>query len=207
MAFRLVAGSANPVYLVGGEAGDGTIIDNANPLPVTGTFTGTVTSTPTASELHIGQVGGEGITITVTPTLTVAGAYAAGDFVGTSTTAMTFANAARVSGGSGVIETAMLVDGDLQSIAAELWLFDTAPTPPNDNAAWSISDADALTCIGVIPFSSYYASALNSVSVAKAQNIAFSAVGGTSIYGCLVTRGAPTYVSGNLSVRLAIMQD
>ena len=160
-----------------------------------------------ASDQSVLTVGGSGITITVTPTLTVAGAYAANDYVGTSTTAMTFANAARVSGGSGVIETAILVDGDLQSIAAELWLFDTAPTPPNDNAAWSISDADALTCIGVIPFSSYYASALNSVSVAKAQNIAFSAVGGTSIYGCLVTRGAPTYVSGNLSVRLAIMQD
>ena len=71
-----------------------------------------ITATLTASELHIGQVGGEGITTTVTPTLSVAGRYAANDFVGTSATAMTFANAVRVSGGSGVIETAILVDGE-----------------------------------------------------------------------------------------------
>jgi len=162
--------------------------------------------TLTSSELHLGQVGGEGITVTVTPTLSVAGAYVANDFVGTSATAMTFANAARVAGGSGVIESAVLVDGDLQSVDAELWLFDTAVTPPNDNAAWTISDAHALTCIGVIVFDTYYASALNSVGVANGLNIAFSAIA-TSIYGCLVTRGAPTYTSGKLSVRLSILQD
>jgi len=199
MAKRLIQGPASPVWVVGADGIPGEITVNQGAA-------GTDPWLVEVSDEPV-EVVGIGTTITVTPTLTVAGAYAAGDFVGTSATAMTFANAARVSGGSGVIETAILVDGDLQSIAAELWLFDTAPTPPNDNAAWTISDANALTCIGVIPFSSYYASALNSVSVARGLGIAFSAVGGTSIYGCLVTRGAPTYVSGNLSVRLAIMQD
>ena len=161
-----------------------------------------------AGETHIGQVGGEGITITLTPTLTVAGAYVANDFVGTSATALIFAGAARVAGGSGVIKSALIVDGDLQSIGCELWLFDTNVTPPADNAAWTISDADAATCIGVIPFSTYYASALNSVSNGIVPNggIEFSAVA-TTIWGCLVTRGTPTYTSGKLSVRLNIMQD
>ena len=164
------------------------------------------TNSVTAGEEHIGEVGSAGTTITVTPTLSVAGAYVSGDFVGTSATAMTFADAVRVSGGSGVIESAIIIDGDLQSIACELWLFDTAVTPPNDNAAWTISDADALTCIGVIPFNVYYASALNSVAPKSGLNIAFSAIA-TDIYGCLVTRGAPTYTDGKLSVRLSILQD
>ena len=161
---------------------------------------------PGASETHIGQVGGEGTTVTVAPTLTVAGAYVANDFVGTSATALIFANAVRVAGGSGVIESAVLIDAALQSAACELWLFDTNVTPPADNAAWTISDGDAATCIGVISFSSYYASALNSVSSQKGLGIAFEAVA-TTIWGALVTRGTPTYASGNLTIRLQIMLD
>lgn len=159
-----------------------------------------------AGEAHVGQVGGSIVTVTVTPSLSTAGLYAANDYVGTSATAMAFANVVRVPGGSGVIESAVLIDKALQSVSCELWLFDRAVVPPNDNAAWSISDNDAAQCIGVVPFSSYYASALNSVSIARAQNIAFVAVNRT-IWGCLVTRGAPTYVSGSVVVRLSVLQD
>jgi len=160
----------------------------------------------TAGETHIGEVGGRCTTISVTPTLTVAGAYTAGEFVGTSATALVFANAVRVSAGSGIIESAVLVDYALQSVACELWLFDTAVTPPADNAAWTITDAHSATCIGVIPFSTYYASALNSVSSEKGLGIAFKAIA-TTIWGALVTRGTPTYASGDVTVRLSIMQD
>jgi hypothetical protein len=171
---------------------------------------GTATVTPTASEVHLGEVGGKGVTITVTPTLTVAGAYSANDFVGTSATGMTFAGAARVNTGSGVIQSAVLVDYALQSAPCELWLFDVAPAGlPADNAAFTITDAAALTCIGVIPFSTYYASALNSVSYGLNMPIAFRCVGAAvkDIYGVLVTRSTPTYATGDLSVRLQISQD
>jgi len=196
MVFRLVAGSANPVYIVQEIGNDVRPVSAVNPLSIA----------PTASEVHLGQVGGEGITVTVNPVLTVAGAYIAGDYVGTSAAAIPFANVVRIAGGSGVIESAVLIDAARQSIACELWLFDTAVTPPADNAAWTVTDGNAATCIGVIPFSTYYASALNSVAPANGLNIAFSAVA-TTIWGCLVTRGAPTYASLNLTVRLAIMQD
>jgi len=159
-----------------------------------------------AGETHIGQMGGKIATVQVNPVLTVAGAYSAGDFVGTSATALIFANAVRVSGGSGVIQSAELIDYALQSAAAELWLFDTAITVPNDNAAWTLTDAHAATCIGIIQFSSYFASALNSVSVARGLGIAFKAVA-TTIWGALVTRGTPTYASLDLTARLNIMQD
>lgn len=159
-----------------------------------------------AGETHIGEVGGKVATVSVNPVLTVAGAYSANDFVGTSATALIFANAVRISGGSGVIQSAILVDAALQSKAAELWLFDTDITPPADNAAWTLSDAHAATCIGIIQFSNYFASALNSVSVARGLGIAFRATA-TTIWGALVTRGTPTYASLDLTVRLNIMQD
>lgn len=161
-----------------------------------------------AGEAHVGEVGGNTITVTVTPTLTVAGAYIAGDFVGTSATAGVIANAARVAGKGGVLESVAVIDGDKQSVAGELWLFDTAVTPPADNAAWTITDADAATVIpgGVIPLSTYYASALNSVAVARGVALSYTCVA-TSLYFCFVTRGAPTYTSGKLSLRFNFMRD
>lgn len=159
-------------------------------------------------EAHLGAVGGHTACIDVTPTLTVAAAYVANDYIGTSGTAMTFTNAARVNNGTGVIIGAVLVDYALQSVAGELWLFDTIPTPPADSAAWSIADTDALRCIGVIPFSTYYASALNSVSPSGPLAIAFQTLPASrNLYGCFVTRGAPAYASGDLTFRLRVLQD
>lgn len=145
--------------------------------------------------------------ITVTPTLTVHAGYVAGDFVGTSTVPMTFAAAARVPGGTGFIISAVLVDYAGQSVQGELWLFSGTVTPPADSAAWTIADADALKCIGVIPFATYYASALNCVSQWSGQ-IGFKCGNGSiDLYGCFVTRGAPAYASGDISFRLMFTQD
>lgn len=157
---------------------------------------------------HIPAVGFKGLPIDVAPTLTVAGAYISGDYVGTSGAAMEFANAARATGLTGTVTSAVLVDYANQQIAGELWLFDTAPTPPADNAAWTISDAHAARCIGVIPFSTYYASALNAVSNGNMPNggLDFKAAA-TSLFGGFVTRGAPTYATGNLTFRLFVRQD
>jgi len=161
-----------------------------------------------AGENHLGEVGGKSATVSVTPTLTVAGAYSANDFVGTSATAMTFAGVARVNAGSGVIVSAVLIDYALQLAPGELWLFDTAPAGlPADNAAFTLTDA--ATLIGIIPFSTYYASALNSGSAGLNLPISFNCVGGAvkDIYGVFVTRGTPTYASGDVTIRLQIAQD
>jgi len=165
-----------------------------------------------AGEAHVGQVGGEIYTVSVNPVLTNAGAgaYTAGDYVGTSGVAFTIANAVRVAGGSAILESAVLIDKALQSASMELWLFDTAPTPPADNAAWTISDADALTAIpgGVIPFQTYYASALNSQSPVRGLGLSFNATAASrDIYGCLVTRGTPTLASLDLMLRMTFLQD
>ena len=152
---------------------------------------------------------------TVTPTLSTGGTYSANDYVGTNATPMEFTNCAPAvswsgGGGGGLIVGARLIDGALQSVSTELWVFDSTITAPNDNAAWSLSDADAKKLVCVIPFSTYYASALNSVAegvpsggAAKFQCAADS----KSLYGCLVTRGAPVYANGDVTVRLTVLPD
>ena len=155
------------------------------------------------------SIGEHTAVVDVTPTLTVAGAYAANDFVGTSATPMTFAGCARVNAGTGLIYRVELVDYAKQSIAGELWLFNTAPAGlPADNAAFTITDADAKQCIGVVSFNTYYASALNSVSPVGNLTIGFKCLAGSmDLYGVFVTRGAPTYATGDLTFRLICVQD
>ena len=139
-----------------------------------------------------------------------AAAHAAADFCGEDAVPMTFANCAAENGGSGKVIGCTFIDGDKQSIAGELWLFDRAPTGlPADNAPFSISDADAKYLIGVIPFATYYASALNSVSVgAPSSPIVFKCAGNSkSLFGAFVTRAAPTYVTLIPFFRLFVTQD
>jgi hypothetical protein len=150
-----------------------------------------------------GSTTSEAISIEVTPTLTVHATYVSGDYVGTSGVAMAFTSALLVSGQRYFVQSAMLIDRALASIAGELWLFDTIPTPPADSAAWTISDAHAARCVGVIPFSAYYASAANSVAQQATNPVSFKALG-TTLYGCYITRGAPALASGDLTFRLEI---
>ena len=153
-------------------------------------------------------VGGKATVVSATPTLTVAATYVSGDYVGSTSDEIEFTECVLSAGGSGTIVSAILVDYALQSVAAELWLFDTGITAPADSAAWTITDAMSKTCIGVIPFSTYYASALNSVAPVYNIGLAFKCIAGsTSLWGALVTRGAPSYTSGDLTVRLVIWQD
>ncbi len=192
---KLVDGTLGSTAVIAGDAASGLDVD---------------VTRIAAGETHLGAVGGHTAIVTVTPTLTVHATYVANDFVGESGVPMTFA-VARVNAGSGTVISAALIDYIPASVAAELWLFDTTVTPPADSAAWTISDAHALTCIGVIPFSTYYASAVNSVSMGSVGvGIPFVCGAGVkNIFGCLVTRGAPAYINtaGDVVVRLGVIQD
>ncbi len=145
--------------------------------------------------------------------MTSAGAYHANDYVGVDHIPFTIASAAAVNAGTGTILGATLVDYAAQSISAELWVFDTLPGPgniPHDNAAWTLADAEIARCVGVITFTTYYASALNSISngTVPSGGLGFKCLtGSTSLYGAIVTRGAPTYASLDLWVKLFILQD
>jgi hypothetical protein len=169
---------------------------------------GDVTLLP--SEAHIGAVGGNAFGVDVTPTLSVAATYVANDYVGTNNVAMVFPNCARLNGGFGWITRALLVVSIVDTVALELWLFDTAPTGLGlDSAAFTITDADAARCVGVIPFQTFYTSALNSVAGGYMPNgpMGFQCLPGSrDLYGAFKTNGAPAYVGNNLTSRLIGIQ-
>lgn len=146
--------------------------------------------------------------VNVTPVLTVHATYVAGDYVGTSGAAFEIPGAARIAGGSGLILSTQLIDAIAASVAGELWLFDQAVTPPDDSAAWVLSDADMAHWIGTIPFNTYYANANNSGAQGdlSAQTYSFKCpAGATSIFGCYVTKGAPGYNANVLTFRFLII--
>jgi hypothetical protein len=173
-----------------------------------GDGTYTLKSVQAAGTSYIGTVGGNSTYVTATINMTVASGYVTGDYVGVSATSLEIPNVGKIDGGSGLVVAATLHDKAKQSVAGELWLFDAAVTPPADSAAWSISDADMLHFLGVIPFSTYYASALNSVSQIETGRLGFKcAAASKSIWGCYVTRGSPVYTSGDLVLRLFISQE
>ena len=153
---------------------------------------------------------GDTVIIDQTLTITTGGAQGSGDYVGVDHVAMTFTDCARLLGGTGTIPRVLFVDYDLQAISGELWLFDTAPAGlPDDNAAFTITDADAARCIGVVPFNTYYASALNCVSpgVPLTPIVFQCAAASRDLYGAFVTRGTPTYVTAHPTFRLVVWQD
>lgn len=148
-------------------------------------------------------------------------AYAAGDVVSDSTSAptvITFSNATKESGGFGTLVHAICIDS--ANVATkpdlELWLFDTTVTPDNDNAAFTPTDAELLTLVGVIPFptasfkvgDATVGAGGNSVCSVADINIPFKTVGATnsSLYGVLVVRNAYVPVSAeSFSFRLKVV--
>jgi hypothetical protein len=203
---------STPVRIVSGGTGGGTVaIDqvtpHANEVVVVG---GTGQIQLVAGESHVGAIGGNYVSVTMTPTLTTGATYVANDFVGTDDVPITFASVVRLNAGTGRVVDATLYDYVPSSVAAELWLFEATITAPKDSAAWAISDAHSLLCIGIVEFNRYYTSANNSVSNGEMKNgsIGFTCgAGSRSLFGCLVTRGAPAYTNGLVSVRIGVAQD
>jgi len=157
-----------------------------------------------AGETHIGKVGGEGINISQTPTVT-AGAYSANDAVGGL---LTFANAGRVSGVGGVIKNMLLLDDAGQDATMELWLFNQTFTAMADNAAWAPSEADLRKLVAIISTVDGAWFAAGTPSAARVEVSQRYAVTGTSLFGQLVTRGTPTFAAtDDITVVVGLLQD
>lgn len=143
-------------------------------------------------------------------------AYAAGDVVAESTSAATvwtFAGMARSLGLGGILQGAVMIDSVAQSTKPdlELYLFDTAITTQNDNAAWAPTDSDMEKCLGMIAFSSGQfktGSGNGIVNVEGISKVFQCASAARDLYGILVVRNAYTPASGEkIVIRLAVIQD
>jgi len=172
---------------------------------------GTGTSTPVVATKDIGSaqhqqviVGGGVLLISQTPTISTS-AYTAKDAVGGK---LTFASAARWSGAGGLIVGLSIDDLDQERAPLELVLFNQDFTASSDNAVFDPSDADLANLIAVIPLTQYFDFNDNAAGYVGNLAIPYACVGGTSLYGQLVTRGTPTYTAtSDLVVKLHVLRD
>ena len=143
---------------------------------------------------------------TETPTIT-AGAYSAGDAVGGLLTFDIIQN----HNIGGIIKSVVITDKAKQSVEFDLVLFNQTFTPTADNAAFDVSDADLLNCVGVanIPTTAYMDFVDNSVAIVGNLFVsAKSADDNGKLYGQLITRGTPTYAStSDLQIRVIMEVD
>lgn len=149
------------------------------------------------------------VRISVTPTISTSPAYTSGDCVGGL---QTVANAVRISAGSGILQSVIVVDNtQAQRAAMDLVFFDRSVTTQGDNNAFAVSDADMAFCLGVVSIGAYNTAwagtPLN--SVASLFNIGLPFVlTGTSLFVQAVVRGTPTYVATtDLIFNYGILQD
>lgn len=147
--------------------------------------------------------------------------YAAGDVINESASAgtvITFTNAGRTKGNSGIINSAQIIDSANQVLPPTLilWLFAAEPTTVNDNEAFAPTDAELEdSLIGIITFNELLvgnpaaAAAGNYMLQAKNQNLEFvCGLTSRTLYGVLQVVNAYTPISAEkFTIKLGIFQD
>lgn len=143
--------------------------------------------------------------------------YAANDAWADSTSAptaggFTFTGAGRTSGGSGIITDLSIISSNDPStlLQGEIWIFDSAPTAVDDNAAFALSDSDAKKLVGVVPFtlaSTTGGSGTNSFASVQNLNLGFTCVGTTNLRYLVKVKNAYTPASAEvLTVRAKVIE-
>ena len=168
----------------------------------------TETVTLAAGETHIGEVGGNSLVVTVTPTVT-AGAYTALDIVGAI---QTIANATRVSGEATILQSITVTDLNKQNVELTIFFFNANPANGTytDNIALTIHDTDMAMCVGKVKVSATDYSSASASSVATVSNLALLLTpAATSLFAIAqASSSAPTYAStSDVSIRYGFLRD
>lgn len=161
------------------------------PFPVTGASGGSGGALE-ASEAHIGETANWSGVVTPTITVSTSPAYTAGDSIGGK---ITLANAVRVSGGSSLLQSIMMLDRANQKPIGTILIFNADPSAATltDNAAFVFS-TDDLKVVAEIPVITSDWVTINSKAVANLRNIGavVKAASGTSLYAAFVATNTPT---------------
>lgn len=201
---------ASDVVTYSGDAGQN--VQLIRPVGVTGSEgSKTVVDIPTDGTYGLGVEVKRGVgvsyfvTVTGSVTLPTGSTYTATNAMSDSATSPitggnTLTDCARVSGGSGIITdivfTASVSPATL--LQAELWLFNQAVTNINNNAAFALSDAEILTCVGKVAFSMESAGANNSIYHAQGLNLGFTCVGTANLRYLLRAKNAYVWASSEV---------
>lgn len=160
-----------------------------------------------AGEAHVGQVGGHTALASVTFSLDTS-AYASGDLIAET---QAVAGAFRVTDGTGVLASVTLNDKDDQGVALYIVILDANVSLGTENAAPSISDANADSILGIVAVATSDWIDLGGCKVANIRGINLpvkAASGTTSLYiGLVNSTGTPTFTASGVTARLGILQD
>ena len=142
--------------------------------------------------------------IAVAPTMDTA-AYATSDQFGPE---LTFANAARASGGTGRIVGVTVMDESDTSGPIDIWIFDSTTTPAGDNAVFSVADADLVKVVAVIQLMGSYDGGAGRISQAFNISVPYTCSGSANLYGVMMTRAAVDLVAADdITVVLYVDRD
>lgn len=141
-------------------------------------------------------------------------AYAANEVWSDSTTSptaggFTLSNVCSASGKSGTFLSATVISSNdpATTLIGEIWVFDSAPTAVNDNAAMALSDSDALKLVGVVPFTlgtTQGGSGANSYYNAVGLGFGYTCVGSANLRYLVKVKNAYAPASGEtLTVRFS----
>ena len=191
-AASTAAAAANPAQVVA--------LSPNSPLPAGTNLIGSVT-------LGSGVTVGNGTSqIQVTPTVTAASAYVAGNVVGGL---LTFANAVATPL-SGVLESITIAVKSSQATSFKLYIFNAAPaTTFTDKTAPAITTADAAKLIDVFPLANPDTGLGANVTLYSLAGIARSIVlSTTSLYAVLVAVSTPTFTTTtDVVVTVSVLKD
>jgi hypothetical protein len=132
-------------------------------------------------------------------------AYSNGDVLAA---AQELVSAVRATGGTGVIQSIAVIDLDDQAQALDIVISDSTITLGTENAAVSISDADAAKILGIVEVvAGDYVDLANS-RLATKDNLGIVVMPDTtSLYISAISRGTGTYTASGIRLRFGILQD
>ena len=169
------------------------------------------------------DVGGDGATLPVSATANAVPVKAFDDVITISASVSTsaladgdvafdtqevagFSTAADVTS---ILQSVVVTDVDDQGTGIDLIFFNANTSLGTENAAPDITDSEALTIIGRVQVGSgsFYDLGLNKVACVYGIGLPMKAGTGGSIWMAGIARGAPTYASGSLQIKLGILRN
>ena len=94
-------------------------------------------------------------------------------------------------------------------VALDVWFYNAMPTTVADNVAFSMVDAELSKVLGHIKVAStdYSSEALGCLGCVRNINLILEAAAKTkSLWVSLVTRGGPTYATGDITLKFGLQQ-
>ncbi len=114
-----------------------------------------------------------------------------------------------VNGGAGMIQSVHILDEDDQGVAMDIVFLDSDVTIGTENAAVSVSDANATKIVGIVEVATGdYVDLVGSQLAYKDDlNIPFKCTAGANdLYVAAITRGGtPTYTASGIKLKIGIL--